>query len=199
MLYDLAENKPITDWLHRWNGFRVGTGLALILVAVWLPIVFTQPEMATGDLFNMSMLLHIAVFGFIAIGLMWSLLFRFATGITWTFGIGLVIAGAAGTIAGLDVALGWGLDWGFGAKGFYSRIDVQPKGFGAGSLSGLIFGAAVGATAILGSIGAMIVGTLFLRPLIAPRMKPLAPTLVRLFPMRVRRAIDPTVRYNSAA
>ena len=198
MLYDLAENKTVTDWLQRWTGFRVGLGVALILVAVWLPMVFTQPEVTTGDLYGMSMLLHVAVFGFLSIGIVWGLLFRFATGVAWAFGVGLVIAAVAGTIAGFDVAFGWGIDWGFGAKGFYSRIDVQPKGLGPGALSGLIFGAAVGATSVLGSIGAMIGGTLFIRPLVQPRITPLAPTIVRLFPIRVRRVIDPTVRYNSS-
>ncbi len=198
MLYDLAENKTVTDWLRGWNGFAIGLALGLIIVAVWMPTVFTQPQVATGDLFDASMQLHVAIFGFIVIGGLWGLLFRLAAGVTWAFGVGLIIAAGAGLVAGLDVALGWGLDWGFGAKGFYTRIDVKPQGFGSGAFSGLVFGAAVGATTVVGSFGAMTVASLFLRRFVQGWMKPMAPGIVRLFPSGARRVIDPTVRYGSA-
>ncbi len=196
MLYDLAENKTVTDWLCRRNGFAVGVGLGLVIVAVWLPVVFTQPQVATDDLFDMSMLLHFAVFGFIVVGMLWGLLFRLAAGVTWAFGVGLIVAISTGLVTGLDVTLGWGIDWGFGAKGFYTKIDVKPQGLGTGAFSGLVFGAAVGATTVVGSLAAMTATSLFLRRFVQGWMKRFAPGLVRHFPSGARRVIDPSFRFR---
>ena len=198
MLYDLAENKTVTDWLRGRNGFRIGLVLGLVVVAVWLPIVFTQPKVLTGDLYKVSLLLHLAVFGFIVVAVLWGLLFRGAAGVTWAFGLGLMIAAGSGLVTALDVSLGWGIDWGYGVKGFYSKIDVKPQGVGAGAFQGLVFGTVVGATAVIGSIAAMIVASLFLRRFVQAWMRPLAPSIMRLFPSGARRVIDPSVRYGSA-
>ena len=126
MLYDLAENKFVVDWLQGWNGFRVGLVLGAIIVAVWLPLVFTASQVGKGDLYDLSMTVQIPVLGIVVTGIIWGLLFRHAGGVTWAIGIGLVLAIAAGLCAGLSTALGWGLDWGFGVKSFYFRIDVKP-------------------------------------------------------------------------
>lgn len=192
MLYDLAENKAVVDWLRGRNGFKIGLVMGLIILAIWLPTVFTQPrDKFSGDLFNVSMLLHIIVFSFILTGLVWGLLFKFAAGVSWALGVGLIMFAGVALVVGLDVGLGWGMDWGFGAKGFYHRVDVEPKGI-LGVLPGLIFGAAIGATTVFGSIGAAVVASMFLRRFAQAVMNPVAPSLVRRFPSSIRQLIDPT-------
>ena len=59
MLYDLAENKLVVDWLQGWNGFRVGLVIGAIIVAVWLPLVFTASQVGKGDLYDLSMTVQI--------------------------------------------------------------------------------------------------------------------------------------------
>ncbi len=110
MLYDLAENKLVTDWLRGWGGFKVGL------------------VVAEGDLYDLSMAIHIPVSSFIIASIIWGLLFRHAAGVTWALGIGLVVTIGAGLCAGLSTSLGRGLDWGFGVKSFYFRVDVKPQG-----------------------------------------------------------------------
>ena len=198
MLYDLAENKLVVDWLQGWNGFRVGLVLGAIIVAVWLPLVFTAPQVGKGDLYDLSMTVQIPVLGIVVTGIIWGLLFRHTGGVTWAIGIGLVLAIAAGLCAGLSTALGWGLDWGFGVKSFYFRIDVKPLGAAAGTLSGSIFGFSIGAGAVLGSLAAMTASSLFLRRYFKGWTSRLAPHIVSRFPTSVRQVIDPTYRYGVA-
>ncbi len=129
MLYDLAENKLVTDWLRGWGGFKVGLVVGAIIVAVWLPLVFTSPQVvAEGDLYDLSMAIHIPVSSFIIASIIWGLLFRHAAGVIWALGIGLVVTIGAGLCAGLSTSLGRGLDWGFGVKSCYFRVDVKPQG-----------------------------------------------------------------------
>ena len=199
MLYDLAENKLVTDWLRGWGGFKVGLVLGTIIAAIWMPLVFTAPQViAKGDLYNLSMTVHIPVFSFIGFGIAWGLLFRNVAGVTWALGVGLGVAATAGIVAGMDVSQGWGVDWGFGFKSFYTRVDVEPLGAANGSLAGLMFGGALGAMAALGSLVAMVVSMVYLRHHIAMRMRNVAPRIVSRFPDRLRNVIDPVYRYGVA-
>ena len=199
MLYDLAENKLVTDWLRGWGGFKVGLVLGTIIAAIWMPLVFTAPQViAKGDLYNLSMTVHIPVFSFIGFGVVWGLLFRNVAGVTWALGVGLGVAATAGIVAGMDVSQGWGVDWGFGFKSFYTRVDVEPLGAANGSLAGLMFGGALGAMAALGSLLAMVVSMVYLRRHIAKRMRNVAPRLVSRLPDRLRNVIDPVYRYGVA-
>ena len=199
MLYDLAENKAVTDWLRGWGGFKVGLVLGAIIAAIWMPLVFTAPQVIDeGDLYNLSMTVHIPVFSFIGFGIVWGLLFKNVAGVTWALGIGLGVAATAGMVAGMDVSQGWGVDWGFGFKSFYTRVDVVPLGAANGTLAGLMFGGALGAMAALGSLLAMVVSMFYLRRHIAKRMRHAAPRIVRLFPARVRQVIDPAYRFSAS-
>ena len=194
MLYDLAENKLVTDWLRGWGGFKVGLVLGTIIAAIWMPLVFTVPQViAKGDLYNLSMTVHIPVFSFIGFGIAWGLLFKNVAGVTWALGIGIGVAATAGMVAGMDLSQGWGVDWGFGFKSFYTRVDVEPLGAANGSLAGLMFGGALGAMAALGSLLAMVVSMVYLRHHIAMRMRN-----VSRLPDRLRNVIDPVYRYGVA-
>jgi len=199
VLYDLAENKRVTDWLRGWGGLKVGLVLGAIIAAIWMPLVFTAPEVIDeGDLYDLNMTVHIPVFSFIGFGIVWGLLFKNVAGLTWALGIGLGVAATAGMVAGMDVSQGWGVDWGFGFKSFYTRVDVVPLGAANGTLAGLMFGGALGAMAALGSLLAMVISTFYVRRHLAKRMRHVAPRLVSLFPARVRQVIDPAVRHGVA-
>lgn len=199
MLYDLAENKTVTDWLRGWGGLKVGLVLGAIIAAIWMPLVFSAPQVIDeSDLYNLSMTVHIPVFSFIGFGIVWGLLFKNVAGVTWALGIGLGVAATAGMVAGMDVSQGWGVDWGFGFKSFYTRVDVVPLGAANGTLAGLMFGGALGAMAALGSLLAMVVSMIYLRRHIAKPMRRAAPRIVSLFPTRVRQVIDPAYRHGVA-
>lgn len=199
MLYDLAENKPVTDWLRGWGGFKVGLVIGAIIAAIWMPLVFTAPQVIDeGDLYDLTMFVHIPVFSFIGFGVVWGLLFKNVGGVTWALGIGLAVAATAGMVAGMDVSQGWGVDWGFGFKSFYTRVDVVPLGAANGTLAGLMFGGALGAMAALGSLLAMVISMFYLRRHLAKPMGHLAPRIVSRFPARVRQVIDPVYRYGGA-
>ncbi|MCY3783888.1 MAG: hypothetical protein OXG79_08900 [Chloroflexi bacterium] len=197
MLYDLAENKTVTDWLRGWGGFKVGLVLGAVIAAIWMPLVFTAPQVIEeGDLYDLSMTVHIPVFSFIGFGLVWGLLFKNVAGVTWALGIGLGVAATAGMVAGMDVSQGWGVDWGFGFKSFYTRVDVVPLGAANGTLAGLMFGGALGAMTALGSLLAMVVSMIYLRRHVAKPMRRVAPRLVSRLPGRVRNVVDPAYRHG---
>ena len=196
MLYDISENKLVTDWLRGRGGFKVGMVIGAIVAIVWLPLAYTSPQTFQGEVYGFSMVIPVPIAGFLAAGVIWGLLFRFAAGVTWFLGFGLVMAVCAGVSEGLAASLGWTLDWGFGVKTFYFRVDVEPQGIAVGAVKFLIHAVGAGAVTILGSLLATVVSTLFLRRLIAKRMRNVAPRLVGRFPARVRQVIDPTVRYS---
>ena len=196
MLYDISENKLVTDWLRGRGGFKVGMVIGAVVAIVWLALSYTSPLFFVGDWYGFSMATLVPIAAFIAAGVIWGLLFRLAAGVTWLLGFGLVLGVGAGISEGLAAGLGWSLDWGFNVKTFYNPVDVEPQGPAVGVVKGFIHAGAGAAATILGAFVATIASTLFLRRLVAKSMRSVAPRLVGRFPARVRQVIDPTVRYS---
>ena len=117
---------------------------------------------------------------------------------TWALGIGIGVAATAGMVAGMDLSQGWGVDWGFGFKSFYTRADVEPLVAANGTLAGLMFGGALGAMAALGSLLAMVVSMIYLRRHLTKRMGNVAPRIVSRLPSSWRQVIDPVYRYDAS-
>lgn len=199
MPYDLAENKMLTDWLRGRGGFRVGLAIGAIVAIIWLALSYSSPTFFVGEWYGFAMATMVAIAAFIAVGVIWGLLFRLAAGVTWLLGFGLVLGVVAGTSEGLAAGLGWSLDWGFNVKTFYNPIDVEPQGLAVGFVKSLIHAGAGAAATILGALASMVATTLFIRRFVAKRMHSVAPGLVARFPARVRQVIDPVYRYGGGS
>jgi len=195
--YDLAENKMLTDWLRGRGGFKVGLYIGAFVSIIYLAISYASPLFYVGEFYGFSMAIPVPIAAILAAGVIWGLLFRLAAGVAWLLGFGLVMGVGAGMSEGLAAGLGWSLDWEFGVKTFYNPIDVEPQGFAVGAVKGLIHLGAVAATTILLAFGAAIAITLFIRRIVAKRMRGVAPGLVARFPVRVRQVIDPAYRFGS--
>ena len=189
----------LTDWLRGRGGFRVGLAIGAIVAIIWLALSYSSPTFFVGEWYGFAMATMVAIAAFIAVGVIWGLLFRLAAGVTWLLGFGLVLGVVAGTSEGLAAGLGWSLDWGFNVKTFYNPIDVEPQGLAVGFVKSLIHAGAGATATILGALASMVATTLFIRRFVAKRMRSVAPGLVARFPARVRQVIDPVYRYGGGS
>ncbi len=163
---DFSENYAVLDPLKGRLGFALGLVAGLAIAASWVAKVELIPSAVAGTTFNLGVGLQTVVYGFVLSGLLWGLLFQMRAGFTWALGLALGPALVLGFAAGLDSALGWGLDWQFGERVEPLPEDIRPSGPAAGMLSGIGWALAIGLLVFTGVLAMSLGAGVALRPVL---------------------------------